>query len=77
MHRASFTHASCKSAGSHGQPKRQDLVLISHPFKCESQKSSVMGGYLDVNVRVFQIQRHEPVPWAYLREDLFQSDHPE
>ncbi len=34
-------HASCKSAGSQGQPKRQDLVLICHPFKCES---SVMGG---------------------------------
>ncbi len=37
-------HASCKSAGSQGQPKRQDLVLICHPFECESQESSVMGG---------------------------------
>ncbi len=36
-----------------------------------------MGGYLDVKVHVFQIQRHEPVPWANLREDLFQCDHPE
>ncbi len=36
-----------------------------------------MGGYLDVKVHVFQIQRHEPVSWAYLWEDLFQSDHPE
>ncbi len=34
------------------------------------------GGNLDVKVRVFQIQR-QPVPWAYLREDLFQSDRPE
>ncbi len=67
-------HASCKSAGSQGQPKRQDLVLICHPFECESQESSAMGGYLDVKVCVFQIQRHEPVPWAYLREDLFQSE---
>ncbi len=24
-----------------------------------------------MKVRIFQIQRHEPVPWAYLREDLF------
>ncbi len=23
------------------------------------------------------LQRKEPVPWAYLREDLFQSSHPE
>ncbi len=35
------------------------------------------GGYLDVKVRVFQIQWHEPVPWAYLQEDLFPSNHPE
>ncbi len=60
-------HASRKSAGSQGQPKREDLVLIGHPFECESQESSVMGGYLDVKVRIF----------AYLRKDLFQSDHPE
>ncbi len=46
-------HASCESTGSQGQPKRQDLVLISHPFECESQESSVMGGYLDVkNMRL-------------------------
>ncbi len=25
------------------------------------------------NYFVFQIQRHEPVPWTYLREDLFQT----
>ncbi len=25
-------HGLCKSAGSQGQPKRQDLVLISHPL---------------------------------------------
>ncbi len=36
-----------------------------------------MGGYLDVKVSVFQIQRKEPVSWAYLREDLFQSSHSE
>ncbi len=24
-----------------------------------------MGGYLDVKVSVFQIQRKEPVPWAF------------
>ncbi len=40
-------------------------------------ESSVMWGYLDAKVRIFQIQRHEPVPWAYLQEDPFQSDHPE
>ncbi len=33
----SHIHASCKSAGSQGQPKRQDLVLICHPFDCESR----------------------------------------
>ncbi len=55
-------NASCKSMGKEGQPKRQDLVLISHPFECESQESSVMGGSLDVKVCVFQIQRHKPVP---------------
>ncbi len=39
----SHIHASCKSAGSQGQPKRQDLVLISRPFEYKSQESSVMG----------------------------------
>ncbi len=36
-----------------------------------------MGGYLDVKVHVFQIQRHEPVPRENMQEDLFESDHPE
>ncbi len=36
-----------------------------------------MGDYLDVKVGVFQVQKKEPVPWAYLREDLFQCSHPE
>ncbi len=36
-----------------------------------------MGGYLDVKVCVFQVQRTEPVPCANLREDLLQRDHPE
>ncbi len=54
----SHIHSSCKRAGSQGQPKRHDLVLICHPFECVSQKSSEMGGYLDVKVRVFQVQRH-------------------
>ncbi len=39
----SCINASCKSAGSQGQPKQQDLVL-NHPFECASQESSVMGG---------------------------------
>ncbi len=30
-----------------------------------------------MKVSVCQIQRHELVPWAYLREDPFQSAHPE
>ncbi len=30
-----------------------------------------------MKVSVFQVQRKEPVPWAYLCEDLFQSNHPE
>ncbi len=33
-------------------------------------------GCLDVKVRVFQIQRKEPVPWAYFREDLLQFNWP-
>ncbi len=49
-------HSSRKSAGSQGQTKWEDLVLIWHPFDCESQESSVMGGYLDMKVCVFQIQ---------------------
>ncbi len=36
-----------------------------------------MGGYLDVKVCIFQVQRTEPVPCANLREDLLQRDHPE
>ncbi len=36
-----------------------------------------MGGYLDVKVCVFKVQRTEPVLCANLREDLLQRDHPE
>ncbi len=36
-----------------------------------------MGGYLDVKVCVFQVQRTEPVLCANLWEDLLQRDHPE
>ncbi len=50
----SRTHASRKSAGSQGQPKREDLVLICHTFECEFQELSVMGGYLDMKLSVFQ-----------------------
>ncbi len=49
----SHIHALRKSARSQGQPKWADLVLICHPFECESQESSEMGGYLDVKVCVF------------------------
>ncbi len=30
-----------------------------------------------MKVSIFQIQRKEPVPWAYLREDPFQGSHSE
>ncbi len=36
----------------------------------------MVGGYLDMKVGIFQIPLKEPVPWAYLREDLFQCSHP-
>ncbi len=51
--------------------------MVVELLRLQSQESSVMGGYLDVKVHVFQIQRHEPVPRENLQEDLFQSDHPE
>ncbi len=51
--------------------------VVSHSLEGESQESSVMGGYLDVKVCIFQIQRTEPVPCANMREDLLQRDHPE
>lgn len=35
------------------------------------------GGYLDVKVGVFQVQRKELLPWSYLREDLLQCSHSE
>ncbi len=72
-----------KVRGARDSPKSvyrvcvQDRVLISHSLEGESQESSVMGGYLDVKVCVFQVQRTEPVPCANLREDLLQRDHPE
>ncbi len=47
-----------------------------HPQRQISRKSCD-GGYLDVKVSIFQVQRKEPVPWAYLRQDLFQCNHPE
>ncbi len=47
------------------------------PLRMQISRIVCDGGYLHVKVRIFQIQQHEPVPWAYLREDLFQSDHPE
>ncbi len=47
------------------------------PLKVESEEWPVVGGYLDVKVSVFQIQAKEPVPLAYLRNDLLQCNHPE
>ncbi len=47
------------------------------PLRMRISRIMCDGGYLDVKVRVFQIQLHESVPWAYLQEDLFQSYHPE
>ncbi len=49
-------HALRKSAGSQGQPKGEDRVLISHSLEGESQEPPVVGGYLDVKLSVFQIQ---------------------
>lgn len=46
------------------------------PSKANLQESPVMGGYLNVEVRIFQIQREEPIPLAHLLEDLFQSSYP-
>ncbi len=45
--------------------------------QAESQESPVVGGYLDVKVGVFQVQREELVLWVDLQEDLFQCIHPE
>lgn len=64
-------YALRKSAGSQGQPKLKDHVLICHSLKSESQEAPVMGGYLNVKVSIFQIQDKEPVPWAYLHEICF------
>ncbi len=66
-----------KSTGSQRQTKGKDRVLLSHSLEGESQESPVMGGYLDVKVCVFQVQRKEPVPCANLREDLLQRDQDE
>ncbi len=63
-------HAIHKSAGSQGQPKGKDRVLISHSFEGESQEPPVVGGYLDVKVSIFQIQQKKTVHLACLREDL-------
>ncbi len=52
-------------------------MLISHSLEGESQEPPVVGGYLDVKVSIFQIQRKEPLPWAYLHEDLLRCNHPE
>ncbi len=50
-------HALRKSAGSQAQPKGEGRVLISHSLEGESQEPPVVGGYLDVKVSIFQIQR--------------------
>ncbi len=63
--------------GSQGQPKGKERVLIIYSLEGGSQELPVIGGYLNVKVSVFQIQRKEPVPWAYLREDLLRCNHPE
>ncbi len=70
----SHIHALRKSAGSQGQLKGKGRVLISHSLEGESQELLV-GGYLDEKVSVSQIQRKEPVPWAYLREDWIQCNY--
>ncbi len=66
-----------KSTGSQRQTKGKDRVLLSHSLEGKSQESPVMGGYLDVKVCVFQVQRKGPVPCANLREDLLQRDQDE
>ncbi len=50
-------HASCKSAGSLQVP-----CIDMPPLRMQISRIVCDGGYLDVKVRVFQIQRHEPVP---------------
>ncbi len=67
----------CTCAWSQGQPEGKNRALISHSLEGESQELPVVGGYPDVKVGVFQVQRKEPVLWADLREDLFQCSHPE
>ncbi len=59
-----------------GEPtaRVEGAILFRSP---ERGESSVMGGYLDVKVCVFQVQRTEPVPYVNLRGDLLQRDHPE
>ncbi len=57
---------SRKDCGLH----RRDIQVVK-PYKCGRQ------GPAGCLTNVFQIQRHKPVPLAYLREDLFQSDHTE
>lgn len=48
-----------------------------HFVKATSSNVNLKRGYLDVIVSIFQIYHYEPVPWAYMLEDLFQSQHPE
>ncbi len=39
-------------------------ILVSYQSQNYGIEPSLDGGYLDMKVRVFQIQRHDPVPWA-------------
>ncbi len=55
--RGERVHALRKSVGGQRQYKGKDLVLISHSLEGKSQKSSVMGGYLDLKVCVLQVER--------------------
>ncbi len=46
-----------KVRGARDSPKGNDRALISHSLEGESQETPVMGGYLNVKVGVFHIQR--------------------
>ncbi|MGL5292748.1 MAG: hypothetical protein ACRC9V_03005 [Aeromonas sp.] len=57
--------------------EKQSRTGKLHGLANSAALSSVMGGYLDVKLRVFQIQGEEQVPWAYIPEDLLQGNHSE
>lgn len=71
--------AALERSGATESLNGRTLYWYATHSKANLQESPVMGGYLEVEARIFKIKREEPIPLAHLQQDLFQRsnlEHP-